>query len=116
MLPSLGRSSRPVPCVGVMAPRRLDGPYANVPTLKELGYNVEWVVWRGFYVPKNMPAEAYEFWARALRQLERSPEWAKVREQNSLGQFFMVGAEFQVFIDRQVNQFRNLSRELGIIR
>lgn len=102
--------------LGVMAPRRLDGPYANVPTLKELGYNVEWVVWRGFYVPKNMPAEAYEFWARALRQLERSPEWAKVREQNSLGQFFMVGAEFQVFIDRQVNQFRNLSRELGIIR
>jgi putative tricarboxylic transport membrane protein len=102
--------------LGMMSPRRLPAPYANVPTLKELGYNVEWVVWRGFYVPKNMPANAYEFWARALRQVERSPEWARIREQNSLGQFFMVGAEFQVFIDRQVNQFRNLSRELGIIR
>ncbi|RDI95179.1 tripartite tricarboxylate transporter substrate binding protein [Meiothermus sp. QL-1] len=102
--------------LGVMAPRRLGGVYANVPTLRELGYNVDWVVWRGFYVPKNMPAEAYEFWARALRQVERSPEWARIREQNALGQFFMVGAEFQVFIDRQVNQFRNLSRELGIIR
>jgi putative tricarboxylic transport membrane protein len=102
--------------LGMMSPRRLPAPYANVPTLKELGYNVEWVVWRGFYVPKNMPAEAYEFWLRALRQVERSPEWARIREQNSLGQFFMTGAEFQVFIDRQVNQFRNLSRELGIIR
>jgi putative tricarboxylic transport membrane protein len=102
--------------LGMMSPRRLPAPYANVPTLKELGYNVEWVVWRGFYVPKNMPAEAYEFWLRALRQVERSPEWARIREQNSLGQFFMAGAEFQVFIDRQVNQFRNLSRELGIIR
>lgn len=102
--------------LGVMSPRRLPAPYANVPTLRELGYNVDWVVWRGFYVPKNMPTEAYEFWARALRQVERSQEWAKVREQNSLGQFFMTGAEFQVFIDRQVNQFRNLSRELGIIR
>lgn len=102
--------------LGVMSPRRLPAPYANVPTLRELGYNVDWVVWRGFYVPKNMPTEAYEFWARALRQVERSQEWAKVREQNSLDQFFMTGAEFQVFIDRQVNQFRNLSRELGIIR
>lgn len=102
--------------LGVMSPRRLPAPYANVPTLKELGYNVEWVVWRGFYVPKNMPAEAYEFWLKALRQVERSPEWARIREQNSLGQFFMAGAEFQIFIDRQVNQFRNLSRELGIIR
>jgi putative tricarboxylic transport membrane protein len=102
--------------LAMMSPRRLPAPYASVPTLKELGYNVEWVVWRGFYVPKNMPTPAYEFWANALRQVERSPEWAKVREQNSLGQFFMIGAEFQVFIDRQVNQFRNLSRELGIIR
>jgi putative tricarboxylic transport membrane protein len=102
--------------LAVMSPRRLPGAFANVPTLRELGFNVDWVVWRGFYVPKNMPIEAYEFWVRALRQVERSPEWARVREQNSLGQFFMAGAEFQVFIDRQVNQFRNLSRELGLIR
>jgi putative tricarboxylic transport membrane protein len=102
--------------LAVMSPRRLSGAFANVPTLRELGFNVDWVVWRGFYVPKNMPIEAYEFWVRALRQVERSPEWARVREQNSLGQFFMAGAEFQVFIDRQVNQFRNLSRELGLIR
>lgn len=102
--------------LGMMAPRRLPAPYANVPTLKELGYNVDWVVWRGFYVPKSMPANAYDFWARALRQVERSAEWAKIREQNSLGQFYMTGAEFQVFIDRQVSQFRNLSRELGIIK
>lgn len=102
--------------LAVMSSRRLPGAFANVPTLRELGFNVDWVVWRGFYVPKNMPIEAYEFWVRALRQVERSPEWARVREQNSLGQFFMAGAEFQVFIDRQVNQFRNLSRELGLIR
>ncbi|MCS7057317.1 MAG: tripartite tricarboxylate transporter substrate-binding protein [Meiothermus sp.] len=102
--------------LGVMAPRRLEGVYANIPTLRELGYNVDWVVWRGFYAPKNMPIEAYEFWVQALRQVERSPEWARVREQNALGKFSMVGAEFQVFVDRQVNQFRNLSRELGIIR
>jgi len=102
--------------LAVMSPRRLPGAFANVPTLRELGFNVDWVVWRGFYVPKNMPTPAYEFWANALRQVERSPEWARVREQNSLGQFFMAGAEFQVFIDRQVNQFRNLSRELGLIR
>lgn len=102
--------------LGVMAPKRLPAPYANVPTLKELGYNVDWVVWRGFYVPKNMPTDAYDFWIKALRKMEKSTEWAKVREQNSLGQYLLVGAEFQIFIDRQVNQFRNLSKELGIIK
>lgn len=102
--------------LGVMAPRRLPAPYANVPTLKELGYNVEWIVWRGFYVPKSIPANAYEFWIQALRKVAKSPEWAKVREQNSLGEFLSLDAEFQVFVDRQVNAFRNLSRELGLIK
>lgn len=102
--------------LGMMAPRRLPAPYANVPTLKELGYNLDWIVWRGFYVPKSMPANAYEFWIQALRKVAKSPEWAKVREQNSLGEFLSLGAEFQVFVDRQVNEFRNLSRELGLIK
>lgn len=102
--------------LGIMAPKRLPAPYANVPTLREAGYPVDWIVWRGFYVPKNMPAAAYNYWLNALKKVEKSAEWTKVREQNSLGQYLLVGAEFQVFIDRQVNQFRNLSRELGIIK
>jgi len=102
--------------LAVLAPRRLPAPYANVPTAKETGYNVEWVVWRGFYVPKNMPADAYDYWLGTLRQVEKSESWAKIREQNSLGQFFMIGAQFQVYIDRQVNDFRNLSKELGLIK
>lgn len=102
--------------LGVMAPRRLPAPYANVPTLKELGYNVDWIVWRGFYVPKSIPPDAYEFWIQALRKVAKSPEWARVREQNSLGEFLSLGAEFQVFVDRQVNAFRSLSRELGLIK
>lgn len=102
--------------LGVMAPRRLPAPYANVPTLKELGYNVDWIVWRGFYVPKSIPPDAYEFWIQALRKVAKSLEWAKVREQNSLGEFLSLGAEFQVFVDRQVNAFRSLSRELGLIK
>jgi putative tricarboxylic transport membrane protein len=102
--------------LGVMAPRRLPAPYADVPTLKELGYNVDWIVWRGFYVPKSIPPDAYAFWIQALRKVAKSPEWAKVREQNSLGEFLSLGAEFQVFVDRQVNAIRNLSRELGLIK
>ena len=101
---------------GLMSPKRLPAPSANVPPQRERGYNVDWVVWRGFYVAKSMPADAYEFWVDALKKVEKSPEWAKVREQNSLGQYLLTGAEFQVFIDRQVNQFRNLSKELGIIK
>lgn len=102
--------------LAVLASKRLPAPYASISTAKELGYNVEWIVWRGFYVPKGMPIEAYEYWSNALKKLEQSSQWAKIRQDNSLGEFFMAGAPFQVFIARQVSAFRNLSKELGLIK
>jgi len=102
--------------LATLSERRLGGPYQRIPTAKELGYEVSWVVWRGFYVGKDIPSEAYEYWTQALSRLARSPEWAKVLAQNSLEPLVQVGAPFHVFIDRQVAEFRRLSRELGLIR
>jgi putative tricarboxylic transport membrane protein len=101
--------------LAVQSPRRLDGVFAKIPTVRELGLNAEWVIWRGFYVPKNMPSEAYDYWVNALRRVERSNEWAKVRQQNHFGQFWMAGPEFEVFIGRQVNTLRTLSKEFGLM-
>jgi putative tricarboxylic transport membrane protein len=101
--------------LAVQSPRRLDGIFANIPTVRELGLNAEWVIWRGFYVPKNMPAPAYEYWVNALRRVERSSEWERVRRDQHLGQFWMAGPEFEVFIGRQVNTLRTLSKEFGLM-
>jgi putative tricarboxylic transport membrane protein len=101
--------------LAVQSPRRLDGIFAKIPTVRELGLNAEWVIWRGFYVPKNMPAEAYDYWVNALRRVERSNEWARVRQKHHFGQFWMAGPEFEVFIGRQVNTLRTLSREFGLM-
>jgi putative tricarboxylic transport membrane protein len=101
--------------LAVQSPRRLNGIFANVPTVRELGLNAEWVIWRGFYVPKNMPTPAYEYWVNALRRVERSSEWEQVRHDQHLGQFWMAGPEFEVFIGRQVNTLRTLSREFGLM-
>jgi putative tricarboxylic transport membrane protein len=108
-------AARTVRALAVQSPRRLNGIFANVPTVRELGLNAEWVIWRGFYVPKNMPAEAYEYWVNALRRVERSSEWERVRRDQHLGQFWMAGPEFEVFIGRQVNTLRRLSREFGLM-
>jgi putative tricarboxylic transport membrane protein len=107
--------TRTVRALAVQSPRRLDGVFAKIPTVRELGLNAEWVIWRGFYVPKNMPAEAYDYWVNALRRVERSDEWARVRQEHHFGQFWMAGPEFDVFIGRQVNTLRTLSKEFGLM-
>jgi putative tricarboxylic transport membrane protein len=100
----------------VLAPERVDGPLAAVPTAHEAGLDVDWVTWRGFYVPAGIDDTRYEAWVEALRQLGESEAWERARQANRLEPFFLVGPEFERFVRRQVDDFRAMSREIGLIR
>lgn len=102
--------------LGVFAPTRLEGPLADVPTAREQGFDMDWITWRGFYVPPDVPDSARNRWADAMRTVEASPEWAETRRRYGLGPFLMAGDEFEAFVDAQVSTFEDLSRTLGLVR
>lgn len=102
--------------LAVLAPEPLDGLLAGVPTAVEAGYPVEWVTWRGFYAPPGIGEDAYAAWVERLRVLGRSPAWEEARRQARLRPFFLVGEEFEDFVDGQVDDFRGLAREIGLVR
>lgn len=102
--------------IGVLAalsPERLDA-VPDVPTAKELGYDTEWVVWRGFYAPAGMSDEAYAYWIEALETLEASEQWAEKREASGLGEFVVTGEEFTTFVEDQIASFKELSASVGL--
>jgi putative tricarboxylic transport membrane protein len=102
--------------LAALAPARLEGPLARVPTAREQGYDIDWITWRGFYLPDGVPDDVYTGWADALRTIEASPEWADVRRRNGLGPFLLAGDEFERFVHDQVRTFKELSFELGLAR
>ena len=100
----------------VMAPQRLGGVLTDVPTAKESGVDVEWITWRGFFVPGGITDERYQEWVDVLTQLGTSPEWEAARKVNRYEPFFLVGPDFDAFVKQQVQDFREMSREIGLIR
>lgn len=100
----------------VLAPNRLSGPLSGVPTARESGVDITWVTWRGFYVPSGIGPEAYGRWVDALRQVGESPAWEEARRLHRLEPFYMLGDEFSAFVRQQVADFREMSREIGLIR
>jgi tripartite-type tricarboxylate transporter receptor subunit TctC len=76
---------------------------------------VTWVTWRGFYVPGEVDQATYDRWVDVLSQVGRSPEWVEERRLNRLQPFFMMGDEFAAFVYAQVEDFREMSREIGLI-
>jgi putative tricarboxylic transport membrane protein len=101
--------------LAVLAPERLGGSLAHVPTALENGFDVTWVTWRGFYVPGDTPPEVHEAWVERIRLVGESEAWNEARERYRLQPFFMVGPEFEAFVTRQVQDLRDLSRSIGLI-
>ena len=100
----------------VLSPERLTGPLASVPTALESGIDVTWVTWRGFYVPGEIDDEEYEQWVDVLRRVGESDAWEEARALNRLQPFFLVGSEFTDFVRAQVEDFQEMSREIGLIQ
>lgn len=99
-----------------LAPERIEGPLASVATARESGIDVTWVTWRGFYVPGEVADSTYERWVRVLNEVGESSAWEEARVANRLHPFFVSGEEFERFVKDQVQDFREMSREIGLIR
>ena len=100
----------------VFAPERLGGRFAQVPTARESGFDLEWINWRGLYVPAGISQQAYGAWLDKITALGQSEAWRRAREQTRLEPFFLIGTEFEQFVYHQVAAFRDMAREMGIIQ
>jgi putative tricarboxylic transport membrane protein len=102
--------------LATLSPNRLTGPFANVPTAKEQGADVEWTIVRGFYMPPQTPDAAYNYWAEALRRLQGDPRWVAIRDGAGLYEYNLVGAEFDALAKRRTAEYRQLARDVGIVQ
>jgi putative tricarboxylic transport membrane protein len=102
-----------VRALGVIAPRRLAGQLAHVPTIKEQGVDGLFINWRGVVGPKDMGKQQAAFWERALEQATRSEAWQKDLERNFWSENFKTSAAFDRFLREQEAAFRTIWAEIG---
>ncbi|TRD15874.1 Bug family tripartite tricarboxylate transporter substrate binding protein [Palleronia caenipelagi] len=102
--------------IAVLAPERLDGEFAEMPTAKEQGIDAIGANWRGFYAPGGMSDEAYDMWVSKIADLYASDAWKEVMSANGLAPLDLQGAAFEEFVSNSVAQIQTISREIGIIK
>ncbi|WP_372762164.1 Bug family tripartite tricarboxylate transporter substrate binding protein [Pseudoalteromonas sp.] len=90
--------------------------YPAIPTLKSLGYDMEFVNWRGFFAAPNLPAEKLAEYTAKLRKLQATPEWEAVRARNGWLNLFQEKEQFIKSLEAQEAQLKVVMEELGFIR
>ena len=100
--------------IGITAPERV-GDAPEAPTLKEQGYDVQFVNWRGFFAPKSMSMSDYNKISKMLGDVQKTPEWEAVRKRNAWVNIYNPGSKFDAFLEKQTVEMTALMKKLGVI-
>ena len=103
-----------VKILAVTAPDRL-AQVPDVPTLKELGYDLIFANWRGFFGPPDMSPDRARKSMEILAQLIKTEEFETVRSRNGWAILFQSGEDFYRFLEQQEREIGHMMRDLGFI-
>jgi putative tricarboxylic transport membrane protein len=103
--------------LAVFSEKRLDKPeMAKIPTAREQGYDIVWPVVRGFYLGPKVTDEEYAWWKTSFDTLLATDSFKTLREQRELFPFAMTGPELDVYVKKQVADYKSLAKEFGLIQ
>ncbi len=104
-----------VRALAVLSDARVAG-FDDIPTAKEQGVDLTAMNWRGLYVPKDISEDDYNKWAAALTKVAESDAWKTVMAENGLAPYTLIGPDFQGFVDQNIAEIHEISKEIGIIQ
>ena len=85
----------------------------DVPTLKELGYDLEYYLWTGFFAPKNIPADVFKTLREATRQAVGDPEFRGAMARVEMPIAYQDADEFRAWWDRDAQTLAAVVKRIG---
>ncbi len=87
--------------------------FKDIPTFKELGYNIEYYLWVGQFAPANVPAPVLKTLRDAARQAVQDPDFKAAMDKTQTPVAFKEGAEYQKFLDDDVRTLAAVINRIG---
>ena len=89
--------------------------WSDVPTCKESGIPMEYVMLRGIFMPAGVPKDAVDYYVDLFKKVRETPEWKKFMADGAFNQSFMVGKEYVDWVAKAENVHRDLMKEAGFL-
>jgi putative tricarboxylic transport membrane protein len=102
--------------LAVVAPQRLAGDFAGIPTWKELGINATFELWRGLAGPKGMSRAQIQFWDDALGKMVKTGEWKKQLAQFDMEDVYRGSDETSRYWKAEHEEVKGVLTELGLVK
>ena len=105
-----------VRALAITSAERRGGPLKDVPTLKEVGLNTTYEVWRGIFGTPGMSKEAQAFWAKTLKTMVGTKTWKESLEKLQWVDAYDDAKGFAKFLQDEEKSYRELMTDLGFAK
>lgn len=90
-----------------------DQSWADIPTCKESGFDVEYQMLRGFFIPGGTTKDQAAFYVDLLKKVAATPEWKAYLSKQALKESFLTGQDFVKFLEKDEKFHSKLMIEAG---
>jgi len=88
----------------------------DVPTMKELGYNVEYYLWVGMFAPKGTPEAVTTYLRKVLKQAANTEQFKNAMANLGQDVEYLDAPEFAKFWDADAARIEDAVRDIGRVQ
>ncbi len=92
-----------------------DMAWADIPTCKSQGLDIEYLMLRGIFMTPNATPDQIAFYVDLLKKVRETPEWKQLMQDGTFNQTFMSGADYAKWVEKEEARHRDLMKEAGFL-
>ena len=92
-----------------------DMAWGDIPTCKQSGVDVEYVMLRGIFMPGGVTDEQRQFYIDLLKKVHDTPEWKDFMEKGAFNTTFLNGKQYADWVAKEEARHLVLMKEAGFL-
>jgi tripartite-type tricarboxylate transporter receptor subunit TctC len=92
-----------------------DMAWSDIPTCKESGLDVEYLMLRGIFMPGGASDEQVKYYVDVLDKVKQTPEWKKFLQDGAYNPTSMTGNAYAEWVAQNERLHENLMKEAGFL-
>ena len=92
-----------------------DMSWGDIPTCKEMGLDVEYLMLRGIFMPGGVTPDMVKYYVDVLDKVRETPEWKKFLEDGAFNTSHMTGKEYADWVAKNEQLHYGLMKEAGFL-
>ena len=92
-----------------------DMAWGDIPTCKESGVDVEYLMLRGIFMPGGVTPDQVKYYVDLLNKVKETPEWKKFMEDGAFNTTSMAGKQYADWVAKNEQTHMSLMKEAGFL-